>query len=140
MYVSFPALVANHLRTFPLNREYFQQRAFANYYSLSSIVIGFSSESLDCLLYFAGKKSQRAMVRGAFIVLEGLDRAGKSTQVSMLIDALTKLGIHAEKRVFPGELKILDSLNGKNMTKTLLNVELKLIKHAKSSERIYFYR
>ncbi|XP_011159971.1 thymidylate kinase [Solenopsis invicta] len=39
--------------------------------------------------------------RGAFIVLEGCDRAGKSTQVKMLINALNDLQIPAKARGFP---------------------------------------
>lgn len=42
------------------------------------------------------------MARGAFIVLEGLDRAGKSTQVNLLLNALMERKITAEKRNFPG--------------------------------------
>ncbi|KAJ8680861.1 hypothetical protein QAD02_016648 [Eretmocerus hayati] len=41
------------------------------------------------------------MSRGAFIVFEGLDRAGKSTQVSMLLQALKDRSIPAQKQVFP---------------------------------------
>ncbi|XP_058803430.1 thymidylate kinase [Phymastichus coffea] len=47
------------------------------------------------------------MVRGAFIVMEGLDRAGKSTQVSMLLEALKKRNISTEKRVFPDRSTII---------------------------------
>lgn len=42
--------------------------------------------------------------RGAFIVLEGCDRAGKSTQVKMLMNALNDLQIPAKARAFPSEL------------------------------------
>ncbi|XP_012286418.1 thymidylate kinase [Orussus abietinus] len=41
------------------------------------------------------------MSRGALIVLEGCDRAGKSTQVKMLVKALNSQGISSEARVFP---------------------------------------
>ncbi|XP_043277081.1 thymidylate kinase [Venturia canescens] len=41
------------------------------------------------------------MGRGALIVLEGCDRAGKSTQVKMLANALQLLGIPTETRQFP---------------------------------------
>ncbi|XP_008212487.1 thymidylate kinase [Nasonia vitripennis] len=43
----------------------------------------------------------RTMARGAFIVLEGLDRAGKSTQVSMIVEALKERNVPVERRVFP---------------------------------------
>lgn len=47
------------------------------------------------------------MGRGALVVLEGCDRAGKSTQVKMLLSALQNLGIPAESRRFPGDYKII---------------------------------
>nr|XP_033327493.1 thymidylate kinase isoform X1 [Megalopta genalis] len=39
--------------------------------------------------------------RGALIVFEGCDRAGKSTQVKMLVDALRKHNIPVERESFP---------------------------------------
>lgn len=41
--------------------------------------------------------------RGAFIVLEGLDRSGKSTQVEKLVAALQERGVDAVTARFPGE-------------------------------------
>lgn len=41
--------------------------------------------------------------RGALLVLEGCDRAGKSTQVKMLLQALKDLQIPAEVMSFPGD-------------------------------------
>ncbi|XP_011312590.1 thymidylate kinase [Fopius arisanus] len=41
------------------------------------------------------------MSRGALLVLEGCDRAGKSTQVKKLVQALNDLGITTEERKFP---------------------------------------
>ncbi|XP_024938536.1 thymidylate kinase [Cephus cinctus] len=41
------------------------------------------------------------MKRGALLVLEGCDRAGKSTQVKKLVGALNDYGIPTEARVFP---------------------------------------
>lgn len=41
-------------------------------------------------------------VRGALIVLEGCDRAGKSTQAKLLVNALKQRGIPVEQRAFPG--------------------------------------
>ena len=40
--------------------------------------------------------------RGAFIVLEGCDRSGKSTQCSRLVSRLNENGIKAELARFPG--------------------------------------
>lgn len=39
--------------------------------------------------------------RGAFIVLEGADRAGKSTQCQLLVDHLKARGVAAELWRFP---------------------------------------
>lgn len=51
--------------------------------------------------------------RGAFIVLEGLDRSGKSTQCLKLVDNLNKAGLKAKGIRFPGELS-------KSLSKMLL--------------------
>jgi dTMP kinase len=40
--------------------------------------------------------------RGALIVLEGLDRTGKSTQGRALVDRLRSMGLAAELLRFPG--------------------------------------
>jgi dTMP kinase len=40
--------------------------------------------------------------RGAFIVFEGCDRAGKSTQCKKLVQALRQKNIEAEYMSFPG--------------------------------------
>lgn len=42
------------------------------------------------------------MTRGKLVVFEGLDRAGKSTQVEMLAEALQKDGIKVRHMRFPG--------------------------------------
>ncbi len=41
--------------------------------------------------------------RGAFIVLEGCDRVGKSTQVLRLLEALTEAGVPNKVLKFPGK-------------------------------------
>jgi len=41
--------------------------------------------------------------RGALIVLEGCDRAGKSTQVKLLMNALNELRIPAKQQAFPSK-------------------------------------
>jgi len=43
------------------------------------------------------------MTRGAFIVVEGLDRSGKSTQTTALCNRLTSLGKSVKLYNFPGE-------------------------------------
>ena len=40
--------------------------------------------------------------RGAFIVLEGLDRSGKTTQVKILEEQLAKAGRKVKTMRFPG--------------------------------------
>jgi dTMP kinase len=42
--------------------------------------------------------------RGAFIVIEGLDRSGKSTQTSLLHDRLKDAGESVQLLKFPGQL------------------------------------
>jgi dTMP kinase len=46
-----------------------------------------------------------AKKRGAFIVLEGLDRSGKTTQVKLLEQRFVEEGRPAKVMRFPGELK-----------------------------------
>jgi dTMP kinase len=50
----------------------------------------------------AGQTNGRG--RGAFIVCEGVDRCGKTTQIGLLLKALQDQGIPAEAIRFPGEL------------------------------------
>lgn len=49
------------------------------------------------------QESKQQIVRGAFIVMEGLDRAGKTTQVEKLADALHESGRNVKTMRFPGE-------------------------------------
>ena len=44
-----------------------------------------------------------AAARGALIVLEGCDRAGKTTQAKKLVDALNQLGRATKLLKFPGK-------------------------------------
>ena len=41
--------------------------------------------------------------RGVFIVIEGLDRSGKSTQAAALVSRLEETGISAKLMKFPGQ-------------------------------------
>jgi len=59
--------------------------------------------------------------RGALIVLEGCDRAGKSTQVKLLMNALNELRIPAKHQAFPSKLHAcarLSRLRGKHFLLT----------------------
>ena len=49
--------------------------------------------------------------RGAFIVLEGLDRSGKTTQVKLLEQRFVEEGRPVKTMRFPGMLYILAQLN-----------------------------
>jgi dTMP kinase len=49
------------------------------------------------------KEPTNPATRGAFIVVEGLDRAGKTTQVKKLCDALYASGQNVKALRFPGE-------------------------------------
>lgn len=43
--------------------------------------------------------------RGALIVFEGCDRAGKSTQSKKLLENLQQMNIQADSFTFPGKFK-----------------------------------
>jgi dTMP kinase len=49
--------------------------------------------------------------RGAFIVIEGLDRSGKTTQVQLLKDELSKLGKDVQLLRFPGISTVFPSMS-----------------------------
>ena len=51
----------------------------------------------------SGSGSGSGVKRGAFIVLEGVDRCGKSTQVGKLVERLQAQGFAAEAIRFPGQ-------------------------------------
>lgn len=46
------------------------------------------------------------MARGKLIVLEGLDRAGKSTQCSKLVERLSQTGQEVKLVKFPGQIVV----------------------------------
>jgi dTMP kinase len=48
------------------------------------------------------KEPATTVARGAFIVIEGLDRSGKTTQVKKLCDALYDAGHNVQALRFPG--------------------------------------
>jgi dTMP kinase len=53
------------------------------------------------------------MARGTLIAFEGLDRAGKSTQCEMLVEALQKEGKKVRHMRFPGTHARLYQLHSK---------------------------
>ncbi|XP_053984012.1 thymidylate kinase [Hylaeus volcanicus] len=55
--------------------------------------------------------------RGALIVFEGCDRAGKSTQVKLLFEALNKRNIPVETRAFPDRKTSIGAVIGKFLSK-----------------------
>jgi dTMP kinase len=50
--------------------------------------------------------SSAPLKRGAFIVLEGLDRSGKTTQVKLLEERLAAEGRQVQMMRFPGEFDV----------------------------------
>ena len=57
---------------------------------------------LSILLALHPTYLHQGMPRGLFIVLEGLDRCGKTTQVSRLLESLESNGQKARIQKFPG--------------------------------------
>lgn len=55
---------------------------------------------------------EEQVARGAFVVLEGLDRSGKTTQVKLLQSRLIEAGRRVQLMRFPGELLGLLSYGG----------------------------
>lgn len=55
--------------------------------------------------------------RGALIVLEGLDRTGKSTQVVRIVERLKNRGVNAETMRFPDRTTALGKVIGDYLTK-----------------------
>lgn len=53
---------------------------------------------------FSWQEPRNSVVRGAFIVVEGVDRAGKTTQVERLCSKLYALGHNLKTIRFPGNL------------------------------------
>lgn len=54
-----------------------------------------------------------AVARGAFVVLEGLDRSGKTTQVKLLQSRLIEAGRRVQLMRFPGELLLWVTMCGR---------------------------
>lgn len=54
-------------------------------------------------LTFMSEPSSSSPIRGFFIVLEGLDRSGKSTQAQLLLDHFASAGYPVQSWKFPGE-------------------------------------
>lgn len=53
-----------------------------------------------------GQVGEEQVARGAFVVLEGLDRSGKTTQVKLLQSRLIEAGRRVQLMRFPGELLV----------------------------------
>jgi dTMP kinase len=64
-------------------------------------------------LQFPFRQPSGPVSRGAFIVLEGLDRSGKTTQVKLLCDKLYAEGHNVKTLRFPGQ-------SGTNLTNVSL--------------------
>lgn len=59
------------------------------------------------------------MARGALIVLEGCDRAGKSTQAKLLVNALKQRNIPVQQRAFPDRTTATGEIINNYLTKKL---------------------
>lgn len=57
------------------------------------------------------QKSMSTSRRGAFIVIEGLDRSGKSTQAAALLARLEHMNVPAKLIKFPGQLTYTPELS-----------------------------
>lgn len=57
------------------------------------------------------KEVSKPIKRGAFIVVEGLDRSGKTTQVKKLCDSLYQRGHNVKTIRFPGKLHYLENFD-----------------------------
>lgn len=51
----------------------------------------------------SSQQGRPGVARGAFVVLEGLDRSGKTTQVKLLESRLVEAGRRVQVMRFPGE-------------------------------------
>jgi len=63
-----------------------------------------------------------ATKRGAFVLFEGIDRCGKSTQVKLLVDFLNKSAIQSEVMRFPNR----ETATGKSINDYLTNREFQM--------------
>jgi dTMP kinase len=61
----------------------------------------------------AGPSAGHRVVRGALIVLEGLDRSGKTTQVKLLEQRFVELGKKVKVMRFPGKLPVHRDCSGR---------------------------
>lgn len=68
----------------------------------------------------------KTVQRGALIVIEGVDRSGKSTQCKKLVESLTGQNIKAQLMNFPDR----SNLTGKLINEYLVNPDCKLHDHA----------
>ncbi|XP_039325984.1 thymidylate kinase isoform X4 [Saimiri boliviensis] len=80
--------------------------------------------------------------RGALIVLEGMDRAGKSTQSRRLVDALCALGHRAELLRFPERSTEIGKLLSSYLEKKsdLEDHSVHLLFSANRWEQVYSWR
>jgi dTMP kinase len=60
----------------------------------------------------SGVSGEVKATRGALIVIEGLDRAGKSTQCANLLQELQDRGVKAKSIRFPGMIENYPILKG----------------------------
>ena len=71
--------------------------------STTTMTAGGSSSTTTTTTMATASNEGTAPPRGAFIVLEGVDRCGKTTQISRLVESLQKANLPVEAIRFPGE-------------------------------------
>jgi polyphosphate kinase 2 (PPK2 family) len=107
------AKVASPKRETPTSNIYVTNTNLIAYYR-SKITSSLEAKESDFLSIMAAssenqypwKQPAKPVKRGAFIVIEGLDRAGKTTQVKKLCDTLYSAGHNLTTIRFPGKPKV----------------------------------
>ena len=72
-------------------------------YQLALLLDFYHTPCAPLQLYAVSPTMPQRKTRGAFIVVEGLDRSGKSTQVSLLEERLKATGVSVRLVKFPGK-------------------------------------
>lgn len=79
--------------------------------NVSKPVVHFDNWHNYCDSPFTMSSSDGMNHRGALIVVEGLDRAGKTSQCQLLLEALRQRGHQVKYIKFPGTLWLLSAPN-----------------------------
>ena len=80
-----------------------RSRVRRTFYQLALLLDFYRTPCAPLQLYAVSPTMPERKTRGAFIVVEGLDRSGKSTQVSLLEERLKATGVSVRLVKFPGK-------------------------------------